>query len=71
MAAARGLFLRRGFSSQAQVSDTLTVTKLSVEGGAMTISLPLPGLPGLTAVSVPVDVPIRDFVKELMAQDKR
>lgn len=37
----------------------------------MTISLPLPGLPGLTAVSIPVDVPVRDFVEELMALDKR
>ncbi|CAM9563566.1 unnamed protein product, partial [Hapterophycus canaliculatus] len=27
-------------------------------------------LPGLTAVTVPVDVPVRDFVKQLMALDK-
>lgn len=62
---------RRGLSSEAQVSDAITVTKLSVEGGAMTLSLPLPGLPGLTAVSVSVDVPVRDFVKQLMSLDER
>eukprot|EP00752_Nemacystus_decipiens_P011029 g9799.t1 len=58
----------RAFSSLPPPSST--TTKLSVEGGVMTVSLPLPGLPGLTSVSVPVDVAIRDFVKELMALDK-
>lgn len=63
----------RTFSSLLpQPSKTVTTTtKLSVDGGVMTISLPLPGLPGLTAVSVPVDVPVRDFVNELKALDKR
>ncbi|CAM9713484.1 unnamed protein product, partial [Pylaiella littoralis] len=62
----------RTFSSLLpQPSKTVTTTtKLSVDGGVMTISLPLPGLPGLTAVSVPVDVPVRDFVNELKALDK-
>lgn len=70
---AQGLVLvGRTFSSLPQPSGAVTTTtKLSVEGGVMTISLPLPGLPGLTAVSVPTDVPVRDFVKELMALDKR
>lgn len=74
-ARAPGLFLerRRTFSSLVPQPSktTTTTTKLSVDGGVMTISLPLPGLPGLTDVSVPVDVPARDFVNELMALDKR
>lgn len=74
-ARAPGLVLERlrTFSSLAPQPSktTTTTTKLSVDGGVMTISLPLPGLPGLTDVSVPVDVPARDFVNELMALDKR
>lgn len=73
MLPARGLVLeRRTFTSLPQPSTAVTTTtKLSVDGGVMTISLPLPGLPGLTAVRVPVDVPVRDFVNELMTLDKR
>ena len=37
----------------------------------MTISLPLPGLPGLTDVSVPLDVPVREFISELTRLDER
>lgn len=61
----------RGLASRPQRSEVITTTTLSVAGGTMTVSLPLPGLPGLTVVSVPVDVPVRDLVKELMALDKR
>lgn len=49
----------------------ITTTKLSVAGGTMTVNLPLPGLPGLTPISVPMNVPVRDLVKELMSLDKR
>lgn len=66
------VLIGRSFSSAPKVStSTVTTTKLAVEGGVMTISLPLPGLPGLTAVSVPWDVPVREFISELMRLDER
>lgn len=69
---AGGLMLvGRSFSSLPKASTVTTTTKLAVEGGVMTISLPLPGLPGLTAVSVPLDVPVREFISELMRLDER
>ncbi|CAM9558204.1 unnamed protein product [Ectocarpus sp. 12 AP-2014] len=57
----------RGFSSRA---EAITTTRLTVEGGAMTVPLPLPGLAGLTDVSVSLDTTVREFVSELMARDK-
>lgn len=60
----------RGFSSSRVQPPGLT-TKLSVSGGMLTINLPLPGLPGLTDVSVPVDAPVRRLVQELKGLDNR
>ncbi|CAM9453517.1 unnamed protein product, partial [Laminaria digitata] len=60
----------RGFMSRPRPSEVITTTKLSVAGGTMTMNLPLPGLPGLTPISVPVNVPVRDLIKELMSLDK-
>lgn len=68
-AVARGLaFAARGFSSRA---EAITTTRLTVEGGAMTVPLPLPGLAGLTDVSVSLDTTVREFVSELMTRDER
>lgn len=61
----------RGFMSRPRPSEVITTTKLSVAGGTMTVNLPLPGLPGLTPITVPLDVPVRDLIKELMSLDKR
>ncbi|CAM9820514.1 unnamed protein product [Ectocarpus sp. 6 AP-2014] len=67
-AVARGLpCAAREFSSRA---EAITTTRLTVEGGAMTVPLPLPGLAGLTDVSVSLDTTVREFVSELMARDK-
>ena len=61
----------RGFVSRPRPSEVITTTNLSVAGGRMTVNLPLPGLPGLTPISVPMNVPVRDLIKELMSLDKR
>lgn len=61
----------RDFTSRPKPSEVITTTKLGVSGGVATVTLPLPGLPGLTYVNVPADVSIRDLVKEIMELDKR
>lgn len=62
---------RRCYTPRPRPSEVITTTKLTIAGGTVTIRLPLPGVPGLTEFSLPLDVPVRDLVKEINARDPR
>lgn len=63
----------RSFSSASrqQSQRSALTTKLSISGGMINLTLPLPSLPGLTNVSIPADAPVRRLVGELKALDNR
>lgn len=73
LASSRGVSTWRGFSSASrqQSQRSALTTKLSLSGGMINLTLPLPSLPGLTNVSIPADAPVRRLVGELKALDSR
>ena len=73
LASSREVPTWRGFSSASrqQSQRSALTTKLSLSGGMINLTLPLPSLPGLTNVSIPADAPVRRLVAELKALDNR